>query len=436
MEKLVCLTIAGSDSGGGAGIQADLKTFASIGVHGVSVLTSVTAQNTQRVEAIFDLPPDFIKKQLDALHRDFKISAAKTGMLSSPEIIKIVAESVGNYPLVVDPVMVATSGDRLQGEGAVNALKEHLLPKATVVTPNIEEAEVLSGIEIKTLEDARAAAERIAELAEAVVVKGGHLNATDVLYYRGKLYEFTSPKLDGKFHGSGCTYSAALAALLAKGLNLPEAVEQAKKFINSVLRAAYKPGRGARVLDHAFPLHREAKRYRVLKALGDAVQEIVRLPGFVDLIPEVGVNFVYALPYPEDISDVAGIEGRIVKAGKRAIVAGCIDFGASGHVARVVIAASRRDPRVRSAINVRFSEKVVAAIESAGLSCASFSREDEPPGASTMEWGTLKAIESFGRVPDAIYDRGAQGKEPMVRILGETPQQIVEKLRQLLEHLY
>jgi hydroxymethylpyrimidine/phosphomethylpyrimidine kinase len=435
MKKVTCLTIAGSDSGGGAGIQADLKTFASLGVHGVSVITSVTAQNTRKVEAALDLPLSFIKKQMDALHRDFEIGAAKTGMLGTEEIIKLVAENVGDYPLIVDPVMVATSGDRLQATEAVDALKKYLLPKAALITPNIHEAEVLSGIKIRTIEDAKEAAMAIAELAEAVVVKGGHLNGIDVLYCNGKFYEFSAEYYPGSYHGSGCTYSAAITAYLAKGFELIEAVKKAKEYITWSIRDAYSPGKGAKVLNHLFLLEKEAERYAVLSRLEAALEEIVSLPGFHALIPEVGINFVYSLPHPRVIKDVAGIKGRIVNAGGKALVAGCVGFGASRHVARVLLAASSKDKSIRSAINIKYSQETLNALKSAGFNVASFSRDEEPPGVSTMEWGTLNAIENYGSVPDAIYDEGAVGKEPMIRILGRNPKEIVSKVRKILKKM-
>ena len=185
---MIALTIAGSDSGGGAGIQADLKTFAALGVHGVAVITSLTAQNTLAVRDIFDVPVAFVGAQFRAIHEDFKIRAAKTGMLSSREIIETVAGEVGSYPLVVDPVMVAASGGRLLRSDAVEALTEKLFPKAALVTPNLFEAQVLSGLKIRSTGDMRKAAKKISKLGCSVLVKGGHLNATDILYSNKKKY--------------------------------------------------------------------------------------------------------------------------------------------------------------------------------------------------------------------------------------------------------
>ncbi|WP_456474471.1 bifunctional hydroxymethylpyrimidine kinase/phosphomethylpyrimidine kinase [Candidatus Pyrohabitans sp.] len=436
MKNITCLTIAGSDSGGGAGIQADTKTFTALGVHGVSVITSVTAQNTQRVEDVFNLPLSFVKRQLEAVHRDFEIKAAKTGMLATEEMIKLVAENMGDYPLVVDPVMVATSGDRLQESSAVEALKRYLLPKAKLVTPNIQEAEVLSGIKIGTLEDAKDAALAIAENAKAVLVKGGHLKGIDVLYHEGEFYEFSAHYHEGRYHGTGCTYSSAIAAYLAMEFELKEAVKKAKEYIADAIEDAYSPGKGAKVLNQVVSLEREAERYAVLTDLEAAVEEVVNLPGFHRLIPEVGINFVYSLPHPRDAGDVAGIRGRIVNAAGKAVIAGCIGFTASQHVSRVLLAASQRDRSTRSAMNIRYSLETLRAVKNSELKVASFSREEEPSGVSSMEWGTRRAIEEYGGVPDAIYDEGAVGKEPMIRLLGRNPQDIVLKVRRILENMH
>jgi len=222
----VAITIAGSDSGGGAGIEADLKTFMALGVHGAVAITSITAQNTYQVTMIHDLPPEMVAEQIRVVHRDMGIDAGKTGMLSNKDIIKIVAETVEElgFPLVVDPVMVAKSGARLLREDAVETLIKHLIPKATIVTPNIPEAEILAGIKIESLDDMVEAARIIVEKhgAEAAIVKGGHLGgdeSVDVLYYRGKHYYFRAERIQTKnTHGTGCSFSAALAALLAKKL--------------------------------------------------------------------------------------------------------------------------------------------------------------------------------------------------------------------------
>ena len=241
------LTIAGSDSGGGAGIQADLKTFAARGVFGMSAITALTAQNTVGVQGVFEIPPEFVALQIDSVANDIGTDVVKTGMLSSAEIIAAVAAKIREHhltPLVVDPVMVAKSGDHLLRADARDALIQLLLPLATVVTPNLHEAHVLCGFEITNLEQMRRAAHTIRAMGpQNVVVKGGHLpqtsDAIDLLYDGATFQEFRAPRLESdNTHGTGCTFASAIAAELAKGHSVVEAVGIAKDYLTQILRAS------------------------------------------------------------------------------------------------------------------------------------------------------------------------------------------------------
>lgn len=245
------LTIAGSDSGGGAGIQADLKAFAALGVYGMSALTAITAQNTVGVLGVYELPAEFVGLQIDAVVTDIGVDAVKTGMLANADIIAVVAAKVRehNLPnLVVDPVMVAKSGDPLLREDARESLVRLLFPLALVVTPNLPEAQVLTGLRIESVEDMKEAAVAIAELGPRyVVVKGGHLagESVDVLYDGRDFTLFPSPRVETRnTHGTGCTFASAIAAGLAKGLEVVEAVREAKAFITTALRHSLALGRG------------------------------------------------------------------------------------------------------------------------------------------------------------------------------------------------
>ena len=251
------LTIAGSDSGGGAGIQADLKTFSALGVYGASALTAITAQNTVGVTAVHEIPAADIAAQIDAVITDIGADAVKTGMLSSSAIVNVVAESLRRHnvaQLVVDPVMVAKSGDTLLQDDAVHALRTQLLPLAAVVTPNIPEAEALAGGSIESLEDMRGAARRIAGMgAGSVIVKGGHLDgpATDIFYDGSEFREFTAERIDTvNTHGTGCTFASAVAAGMAHGLPVAEAVAQAKEYVTVAIRASFVIGQGHGPLHH------------------------------------------------------------------------------------------------------------------------------------------------------------------------------------------
>ena len=256
------LTIAGSDSSGGAGIQADIKTMTANGVFAMSAVTALTAQNTTGVKDIMEVSPAFLKEQLDCVFTDIRPDAVKIGMVSSSELIRAIADKLTEYRaenIVVDPVMVATSGARLISEDAVETLKECLLPEADILTPNIPEAEVLSGMRICTEEDMICAGQKISETYHlAVLVKGGHqLNdANDLLCQGGVCRWFYGKRIDNpNTHGTGCTLSSAIASNLAKGFSMEESVERAKTYISGALGAMLDLGKGSGPMNHAFDIH-------------------------------------------------------------------------------------------------------------------------------------------------------------------------------------
>ncbi|MFO7973190.1 MAG: bifunctional hydroxymethylpyrimidine kinase/phosphomethylpyrimidine kinase [Candidatus Hydrogenedentota bacterium] len=252
------LTIAGSDSGGGAGIQADLKTFTALRTFGMAAITSVTAQNTIGVTGVHDLPPEFVAEQIDVVAQDIGVDAAKTGMLSNAAIVDAVADSVARNKieqLVVDPVMVAKSGDPLLQETAQNAARERILPLAYLVTPNVPEAEVLSGVRIDGPEDVKEAVRKIHALgARYVLLKGGHMageNAVDYLFDGERIQSFSTPRIATKnTHGTGCTYSAAIAAFLGSGYGVADAVQQAKDYLTGAIQHSFSLGAGHGPLNH------------------------------------------------------------------------------------------------------------------------------------------------------------------------------------------
>ena len=255
------LTIAGSDSSGGAGIQADIKTMTANGVFAMSAITALTAQNTTGVAGIMEASPEFLKQQIDCIFTDIRPDAVKIGMVSSAELIIAIAEKLAEYQaenIVVDPVMVATSGAKLISDDAIDTLKERLLPMADILTPNIPESEVLSGMEIRTEEDMIKAAEKISENYHcAVLLKGGHqLNdANDLLYRKGSYRWFYGKRIDNpNTHGTGCTLSSAIASNLAKGFDMDTSVERAKAYISGALGAMLDLGKGSGPMNHAFDI--------------------------------------------------------------------------------------------------------------------------------------------------------------------------------------
>lgn len=242
---MIALTIAGSDSGGGAGIQADIKTFSALGVYGASVITAITAQNTHGVTGVHPIPAEMVRAQIDAVLGDLDVRAIKIGMVAEPQVIAAIAEGLAGsaIPVVVDPVMVAASGHRLLGEGAEDALREKLLPIASLVTPNLPEAAVILGVRQARDEDEMVTqAEALAEMTEAVLLKGGHLTgpeATDILVTPAGVTTLSAPRIETQnTHGTGCTLSSAIAAHLARGASLEEAVTRAKAYLSAAIAAA------------------------------------------------------------------------------------------------------------------------------------------------------------------------------------------------------
>ncbi len=447
MSWRTAITIAGLDSGGGAGIHADIKTFAALGVHGTTALTCVTAQNTYEVRAVQCLPRDMVRAQIMAVWDDMGIDAGKTGMLGTREIIEetaSVARKLG-FPLVVDPVMVAKSGAPLISEDAMEALAKRLLPVAKVVTPNRYEAERLTGMKISSVDDAKRAAERIhREMgSEIVIVKGGHLDtqdAVDVVYINGTFHELRTPRLDPRAtHGTGCSFSAAIAAGLAKGEDPLEAIKTAKELIYIAIKYGVPKGKGHWPVNPTAWVEIPAERWRTYEEMTKAleiIEENAELFGV--LIPEVQSNLGYAVDprYAQTRDDVAAIPGRIVKYMGRAKPSGPPTFGASDHVARKILAALKHDPRIRAAANFKLDEDLLRRAREAGYKVAVVDRRNEPKEVKekeggSMQWIVEEAVKQTGGVPDIIVDLGDWGKEPMISVLGRTPTEVLEKVLRL-----
>ena len=433
------LTIAGSDSGGGAGIQADLKTVAALGGYGMTVVTALTAQNTLGVQGVFEIPVEFIEKQFDSVATDIGIDAAKTGMLSSSEIIRSVSRKIRRYrvrKLVVDPVMVAKGGSPLLREEARDTLLRELIPMAMVVTPNIPEAEVLTGMRIATQDDMKKAAVRIHKLgAGNVVVKGGHLegDAVDLLFDGKRFHEFAVKRIDTKHtHGTGCTFASAVATGLARGAGVLEAVQRAKDYVTEAIRFGLAIGGGQGPTNHLAPLFRDVERLQCLEELKTAVARLKSEPTG-NIVPEIQSNFGYALTGASSAAEVAAVPGRIVRVGERVETLHDPVFGASSHVAKVILAVMRFDGGYRSAMNIRYSEEILGILKRLKFEVASFDRADEPKEVksregSSLEWGTTDALSRHKGIPDAVFDRGDVGKEPIIRILGRNPAEVAGKV--------
>lgn len=433
------LTIAGSDSGGGAGIQADLKTITLLGGYGLSVVTALTAQNTLGVFGIHEVPPEFVGQQLEAVLTDIGVDAAKTGMLGGSGVVQMVSRKLRKFQvmnLVVDPVMVSKNGARLLNPEAEEFLRQELIPLAMVVTPNIPEAEVLTGKRIRTPKELREAAVRIRKMgARHVLIKGGHLSgpAIDLLYDGKRFEEFVEERVPTLHtHGTGCTLSAAIAAELGKGKTLREAVAAAKQFLTAAIRMATPLGHGRGPVNHYGPIRREIEKYEVIRRLKDAFH-LLRRENIVALLPEVQSNLGYALPWARGFEDVAAFPGRFVRAAEELTKVADPDFGASRHIAQIILTAMVFNPDMRSAMNVKYDEGVLSRARKAGLSVKHFNRRDEPPSVkrkegSSLSWGVQTVLERSLKIPDIIFDRGDVGKEPMIRVLGRNPEEVAKKV--------
>jgi hydroxymethylpyrimidine kinase/phosphomethylpyrimidine kinase len=442
------LTVAGSDSGGGAGIQADLKTFSALGVYGLSAITSVTAQNTRAVTRIFHLPADMVGAQIAAVFDDLPVHAVKTGMLGSGENVEAVAKELKHYKaknIVVDPVMVAKSGAALLEPDAEELMVKRIVPLATVLTPNRFEAERITGRSITDEDGAIEAGRTLHRLGAAfVVVKGGHFSgelATDYLVGPDTEERISSPRVDTKnTHGTGCTFSSAIAAYLALGVNVLEAVRRAKVFVYRAIYHGLELGGGHGPANQLVEIIQSRE---TLAALGNVLQAVRLLEAdrhVSQLIPEVQSNLAMVPLGAIHPEEAIGIQGRIARMGDVVRVQGQIVPGGSGHVARTAFEASRHDPTIRAAMNVRYGPDVLKACERLGFVIGTFSRSEEAASLKeregrTVSWGTRLAIQRIGRVPDIIYDRGEVGKEPMARVFGKNAVGVAKKVLRLAREL-
>ncbi len=366
VEKPVVLTIAGSDSGGGAGIQADLKTIEAIGGFGTSAITAVTAQNTTGVESSHLLPIDEIDAQIDAVRSDFDVRAVKTGMLATAEIVERVAEHAADFecPIVVDPVMVAASGDRLLTEAAESAYDE-LIAESSLVTPNADEAAVLTGVEPTDEASAREAGRDLLDSgAEAALIKGGHISGPsvlDTLLLPDTVETMRHPRIEtDATHGSGCTLSAAIATRLARGAPLERAVTRATAFMQRAVRYHHAAGNGPGAVHHLVDVRNAAVRTDAIDAVYDAVDRLGMETTDTDPVEAVAV----ATPYAETSDDVAAIEGNVESTESGASVDGRVRFGRSMRPVRTLLDAREADPGVRIAVECRRESAIEAVVES------------------------------------------------------------------------
>jgi len=436
------LIAAGSDPGAGAGLQQDLKTATLLGVYGLTVATALTVQNSLGVQAVHPVAAEVVAAQLDALLADFPVDAVKIGMLGNGANVRVLARRLRDLaeppPVVLDPVLTAGRGETLLGEEGIDLLTSELFPLTTILTPNVSEAGRLTGMQIDTPAHLEEAARRLQAKGPAwVLAKGGHLRGdpVDVLTDGKNAYHLTGTRLEAPHHhGSGCLLATALAAHLAQGLSVPEAVNEARRLVVQALRYGLPLGQGVGPVNPYASFARERARYEILETLQKAATRLVR-EDLSPLIPEVMSNLGYAAPYPEGLEDVAAFPGRILKIPQGTLIPAPPAFGASRHIAGIILTAMALQPHLRAAMNIKYVQEIEAIAPLLHLRLMSFDRAQEPPEVKAREGGTLawgvasvlKQLKPWEQPPDLIIDQGEVGKEPMLRILGEDPMSVVEK---------
>ncbi len=436
------LIVAGSDPGAGAGLQQDLKTATLLGAYGLTVVTALTVQNSLGLQAVHPVAEDVVAAQWDALLTDFPVHAVKIGMVGTGANVRVIARRLRDLterpPVVLDPVLAAGRGGALLEEEGIDLLKRELLPLATLLTPNVPEASRLTGRMIDTPAQLEEAARELQALGPAwVLAKGGHLagDPVDVLTDGKNAYHLEGARLAAPHnHGSGCLMATALAAHLAQGLTVPEAVNQARDLVTVALRHGLPLGQGVGPVNPFAVFARERARYEVLEELQAAAARLVR-EDISPLIPEVMSNLGYALPYAEGPEHVAAFPGRILKVPQGTLVPSPPAFGASRHIAALILTALKTQPHLRAAMNIRYVEGIEDLAPLLNLRLSSFDRDQEPPEIKAKEGGTLawgvaqvmQALKPGEQPPDLIGDRGEVGKEAMLRILGENPMRVAEK---------
>lgn len=452
VERLPCiLTIAGSDSGGGAGIQADIKAISMLGGYAASVITALTAQNTAAVTGIHAPSDKFVALQLQTVLDDIQVDAAKTGMLFSGPIIKALAPILGRktFPLVVDPVCVATSGAKLLKDDAVDAMKRLMFPLADLLTPNLPEAELFTGIKINDREDIFKAARVLLDMGpRAVLIKGGHTDSyaiTDWFVEKGKEpVPFMQQRVETtSTHGTGCTLSAAIATGLGRGLETGQAVRQAQAYLNTALRAGYALGEGGGPPNHLAPWLKQGARTDVLAELDGFGRWVAATPAMHWLLPRTRANIAVSLPYADDVDEVAAFTGGIIGTRKGSVfVGGYPEFGASLRTASTLLAVQRLNPQVRCAVTIGLRSGLKTILDELAIPVVWIDRDRKPEYVDTEkgrleEWGAFEGVKAHDAPESvrAVGDPGGVGAEPLIRVLAEDVTGLQEMLGRIVEKI-
>ena len=422
------LTIGGSDPSSGAGIQSDIKTFLNFNVYGFTAITAITSQNTKQVLNIEPVSKKSLKSQLDSVLSDFHIDTVKIGMVYNSDLIRVIHSKFrhSQIPIIVDPIIKSTTGSLLLKKNALTDYKKMIVPLADIITPNKYEAKILSGIS-----NVRNSAKKIQILgAKSVVITGATISKnkiSDYILERDKEYEISGKIIPINNHGSGCNYSASLAVSLAKQYTIKQSVKIAKKYVYNSIRDSKKIGKGVRIT------HTPISNGKI--ELLNSINDFKQIRNIYKMIPECQSNFVFSKRKPRKIQDVLGVSGRLVKSGKEVITAGEIIHGGSHHVGTAVIEVNKKFPNICSALNIKFDPKIISKARNCGFMVLNYDRKKEPKKlkqieGSSIKWGINYALKT--KSPDVIYHRGDIGKEPMILVFGDTPNDVIKKICKMI----
>ena len=429
------LSIGGSDPSSGAGIQSDIKTFSSLDAYGLTIITSITGQNTSNFGMVEPVSKNILKNQLESVMSDFKIDGIKIGMVYNSEIIKIVYKYLKKLkiPIIVDPVIKSTTGGMLIKKSAISDFKKFIIPLATIITPNKFEAEILT----KTKINSKNTPEKIAKMmqkmgAKNVVITGVEIKNKQVLDFvleKNKKYYIIDEKISKINRGSGSIHSAAVLYAIVKNKNIKESLKFAKKTALNSIKNSKKVGKGIIITN--------VERHDEIKIkLSNAINEFIKIKNIYENIPECQTNFVYSKEKPKSIKEILGISGRIVKAGKEVIIAGNLSYGGSKHVATALLTVNKKYSKIKSAINLKYKKETIFKIKKVKLITYDYDRTKEPQNVknkdSTIKWGIKNAIRNSRKPPDIIYHKGDFGKEPMIMVFAETPDILMKKIMKII----
>ena len=429
------LSIGGSDPSSGAGIQSDIKTFLTLDVYGLTIITGVTGQNTTNFGMVEPVSKKILQDQWESIISDFKIDGIKIGMVYNSEIIKTLHQNLKKLkiPIIVDPVIKSTTGGMLIKKSAISDFKKFIIPLATIITPNRFEAEILTETKINSKNTPEKIAKMIQKMgAKNVVITGvviKNKKVSDFVLEKNKKYYVVDERISKINRGSGCIHSAAVLYSIVKNKNIKKSLEFAKKITLNSIKNSKKIGKGIEITN-------VDKHDKLKIELLNSINEFTKIKKIYQNIPECQTNFVYSKQKPKSINEILGISGRIVKAGEKVIIAGDLAYGGSKHVATALLSVNKKYSNIQSAINLKYKKETISKIKKLKLTTYDYDRNQEPKNVknkgSTIEWGMKNAIKNSKNPPDIIYHKGDFGKEAMIIVFGETPDIVIKKILKII----